>query len=251
MPFGQEGLVVTWVGPVPKEAKVTFTDGKIFSAAARVMGPEVPNDLPKKYTYKLRKAELFNASMHWDLDELTRWEERHGIEEMEEEPLSIFRDYLERGHPIFGALVQHPPVANPREFRACSVVLQRAVIVFDEGRENLFLRSYFHSAQDDENFVNFVPRGGVEMSFASDTIWFPLELTRVIQEPAAQVVLDILTSEPLDSERLPHPFQAVRSEASFGEVPEHMEYRGRNYHVTRVAGQLSSGERWEDLNLAV
>ena len=36
--FNQEDLIVTWVGPVPAQGKVTFTDGKIFREMAEVAG---------------------------------------------------------------------------------------------------------------------------------------------------------------------------------------------------------------------
>jgi hypothetical protein len=117
MAFGQEGLVVTWTVPAPKAAKVTLTDDGIFDAAAKVNGPEVPNNLPKKYTEKLQKTELFNASMSWDAQELVRWEKRHGIE-MEKKPLAAFEDYFKRDHVIFGALVGHPKVPDAARWKA-------------------------------------------------------------------------------------------------------------------------------------
>jgi len=40
-------------------------------------------------------------------------------------------------------------------------------------------------------------------SFASDTIWFPLETTQLIDEPESYVVLDILTPERLGAKELP------------------------------------------------
>ena len=102
--------------PVPKEAKVTFTDGDIFSAAAKVTGPEIPKDFPKKYSEKLQKAELFNATMTWNAQELVRWEKRYGIE-MARQPLAAFEDYFKDGHVVFGTLVGHPKVPNPELWR--------------------------------------------------------------------------------------------------------------------------------------
>ncbi len=210
---------------------------------ARVTGPDIPKDFPKKYLKNLQKVELFNASMSWDTQELARWEKRHGVE-MEKEPVAIFEDYLKTGHVIFTTLVGHPRVPDPQRWIACSVVLQRAVIVYAEGskgREKLFLRSYFHSAKDSENFVNFVPRGGIEVSFASDTIWFPLELTRVIQEPASYVVLDVLTPKPLDVKQLPEPFRLGKT--------GQMQYQGKLYSVTRATAKLAAKQKWPDLRL--
>jgi hypothetical protein len=242
MPFGQEGLVVTLVGPVPKAAKVTFADEEIFNAAAQAIGPEFPADFPGKYTENLQKVEIFNSSMFWDIEELARWERRHGIE-VKKEPLSIHEDYLKAEHVIFATLVEHPKVPMPQRFVACSVVLQRGVIIWnpDPGRETLFLRSYMHSSEGSGNFVNFVPRGGIQISFASEAIWFPLELTRVIQEPNSYVVLDILTQKQLNTGQLPKPFRLEKT--------GWMQHRGRIYHVARIAAKLSGKEKWPDLRL--
>ncbi|MBD0328255.1 MAG: hypothetical protein ICV68_17685 [Pyrinomonadaceae bacterium] len=160
---------------------------------------------------------------------------------MEEEPSAIFENYLRRGHVIIETLVQHPDVPNPELFRACDIVLQRAVIRFADGREDLFLRSYFYCAQDAQNFVNFVPRGGLQISFASDTIWYPLELTRAIQEPASYVVLDILTPRPLDSKQLPEPFQIQKT--------GQLNYQGATYEVARVTAKLVVRQEFRDLEV--
>ena len=133
-------------------------------------------------------------------------------------------------------------MTEPQRFVACSVVLRRGVIVYDKGRETLFIRSYLHSAKhaeakeqgveekEAEEFVNLVPHGGVRMSFASDTIWFPLETTQLIDEPESYVVLDILTPERLNAKELPQPFQVEKS--------EQMKYHGETYHVARVTAKL-------------
>lgn len=203
-------------------------------------GPEIPKDFPAKYTKDLKRVGLFNASMSWDIQQLVRWEERHGIQ-MEKEPSAIFEDYLRTNHVIFSTLVEHPKVNDAARYTACSVVLQRGVIVYGSPRERLFLRSYFHSAKDSENFANFVPRGGIEISFASDTIWFPLELTRVIQEPASYVVLDILTPKPFRTKELREPFRVGKG----GEI----SYEGRKYYVSRVTAKLAAKQKWPDLRL--
>jgi hypothetical protein len=236
---------------VPANAKVTYADGSIFEAAARVQGPEIRSNFPQRYTRDLHVVEVFNPSMHWDFEGFARWEERHGIEDIREEPWpSIFgRYYLERGYPIFGTLVQFP-VDNPELFLTCSPVLQRGVIVYGDGREDLFLRSYFHSRQDEENFVNFVPRQGIHMSFLSDGIWFPMALTggelEVSPVPASYVVIDILTPDRFHPRGLPEPLEVVRSEAG-SDAPEQMDYQGRDYFVTRIVGELSSTKDRVDL----
>lgn len=203
-----DGLVVTWAGPAPKEARVKLGNGDIFERVEQVTGTGIPAGYPKKYLENLRTSEVFNASMAWTPDELVRWQERHGIE-MEPEAMSVFESYLSDGHRIFMALVDHPSVDDPGSFVACSLVLQRAVIVYNGRREELFLRSYFHSARNDSSqSVNFVPGGSVHYSFKTDSAWFPLELTRLISEPASYVELDIVTPEEFDESLLPEPFSA-------------------------------------------
>jgi hypothetical protein len=235
-------LVVTWVGPVPEQAEVSYTDGAIFARAAAVTGPDMPRDLPAKYLKGLQRVELFNASISWDAQALTAWEKRYGIE-MEREPLSVFEQYLKSGHVIFSTLVRHPTVPEPRFYAACSIILQRGVIVYANGTETLYLRSYFHSARDANTFVNFAPRGGLRISFKSDKIWFPLELTRFIQEPYSQVVLDVATPKSLDLKDLPKGFEAGRKGT--------LTVDGAPHQVVRLTARIPGKERTPDLNLSV
>lgn len=252
MPFGPKGLVVTWVGPVPEQAEVTTVDDKVFEAINRSAGREVPRELPAKYLKDLKRVDVFNASIFWDTKSLAAWENRYGIQ-MDEKSLEIFENYLKEGNVLLGTLVRHPTVAEPQQFVACSVILQRAVIVYANGREDLYLRSYFHSARDSTNFVNFAPAGGLRISFKSESIWFPLELTRVIQEPHSSVVLDILTDAPLDLEQLPKSFHAPQGGTAGlkGKRPKSITFGGRRFHAVRINATLASGERSPDLNLPV
>ncbi|MFD5431750.1 hypothetical protein ACFWJ4_06170 [Kitasatospora sp. NPDC127067] len=229
------GLVVTWSGPAPKEARVRVANGDIFERVEQATGPGIPSDYPEKYLKNLRTSEVFNACTAWTPDELVRWQGRHGIE-MEPEALSVYDSYLKDGNTIFMALVDHPSVTDPGSFVACSLVLQRAVIVYNGGRQDLFLRSYFHSAREDSSeFVNFAPGGSVHYSFKTDTVWFPLELTRFISEPASYVELDIVTSEGFDEGLLPTPFSARESGyALLGDI---------KYQVRRASAVLSIGDQ--------
>ncbi|MEU1288627.1 hypothetical protein [Kitasatospora sp. NPDC005856] len=228
------GLVVTWAGPAPREARVRVANGDIFERVEQATGPAFPPDYPEKYLKNLRASEVFNASMAWTADDLVRWQGRHGIE-MEPEALGVYENYIDNGNTIFMALVDHPSVSAPDAFVACSLVLQRAVIVHSGGRQDLFLRSYFHSArQDSSEFVNFAPAGSVHYSFKTDEAWFPLELTRFISEPASYVELDIVTPEGFDERLLPSPFSAGESGyALLGDI---------KYRVRRASAVLTIGE---------
>jgi len=131
MPFGPKGLVVTWSGPVPQDAEVTYASPEIFSEVDHVMGSETPDDFPKKYLDKLKRVDLFNAQISENSNELVQWEKRHNVE-MQREPLSIFENYLSSNYVIASTLVEHPQVSEPEKYKdACSVVLQRGVIVSD------------------------------------------------------------------------------------------------------------------------
>jgi len=237
--LSNDTLTVSWVGPVPKTAKVSQVDGEVFEKLAVVNGSDIPDGYPEKYLKDLQRVGIANAYMSWDIDELTKWQRRHEIE-MSPEPLAIFKSYLERGNLIFSALVEHPPVDDPPSFTACSVVLQRGVIVFSRGRESLFLRSYFHSTNGEDS-ANFVPSGGLEITFPSDGVWFPLELTKVIYEPASYVVLDVLTQEPLNGKQVPAPFQMG---------PQcWMAFGGEKLNATRLVATLEGGKDWPDLQI--
>lgn len=218
------------------------TDAEIFANAATATEPEVPRDLPQKYLKGLQKVDLFNSSMSWDAQSVTAWEKRYGIE-MQREPLSVFEEYLKSGYVIFSTLVRHPPVVDPRQYAACSIILQRGVIVYANGVETLYLRSYFHSAKDANTFVNFAPRGGLRISFKSDRIWFPLELTRFIQEPYSYVVLDVATPKGLDLRELPQQFQlGKKGTLTLGK---------ESYQAVRLSARLPANERARDLSLRI
>lgn len=258
MPFGSEGLVVTWVGPAPAEGRVRITDGWAFDKVGSLMDGrtstrpaqrekasvlKTPRQQLEKYDRNVRRSEVFNASMAWDLETFVGWQERHGVE-MEDRFLEIFKMYLERGNALFMSLVEHPDVINPQEFTRCSIVFQRGVIFYRNGREDLFLRSHFHSSNGDQDeSVNFVPEGTVQMSFKTDSVWFPLALTEGIPEPSAEVVLDIVSDTALSSRDVPQPFE-VLDVSRVGVGLDRLD-------VTRIAGTIQSAESVEDLRLSL
>lgn len=255
MPFGLEGYVKTYTGPAPKDARVSVGDGSIFNLVNRITGSDIPNGFPKQYTQGLQQVELFNPSTAYKTDDLVRWQEQHA-QKVRDEPLKVFADYIDSGFVIQTMLIRHPVVPNFARFVACSVVLQRGVVVYNNGVENLFLRSYIHSAEQanlnhaanslqtprrSRNFANFVPRGGIHIgSFKSDTLWFPLSTTELIEEPASYVVLDFLTRTPLETKQLPEPFRLEKT----GRI----KYQGTLYYVSRVSAKLPR-QKTADLNL--
>jgi hypothetical protein len=219
---------------------VTYSDGAIFRAGQRLRRGDYAESFPAKYTKDLAQSALFNANISSTVDEFARWQGRHSID-MEPDATRILDRYVQDGFALFSTLVEHPSVPDPQLYLACSIVLQRAAIIYSRGRETLYFRSQFHSAKDESNFVNFIPNGAVEVAFASDTIWFPLELTSVISEPASYLDLEILTERELATQQIPEPLQLQ----ALGET----RYAGAAFYVTRVSGSLSSKQRWADLRL--
>lgn len=222
---------------------MTYASPDTFAAVDQVMGPEIPSDFPKRYSENLHHVDIFNAHISFTLDEFVRWQRRYDVV-MKQEFSSIFEGSFKRNQVVASTLVEHPTVAHPERFKdACSVVLQRAVILSDpeQERETIFLRSYLHSVDDSgKGATNFVPRGGFQVSFPSKTVWFPLELTTGISEPTAFVVLDILTTKPLDEKGLPTSFRVAKT--------AEMTFHGKSYKVFRVTAQLDTKQKWEDLN---
>lgn len=121
-------------------------------------------------------------------------------------------------------------------------MLHRAVIFYNQGREDLFIRSYFHSSNGNEK-VNFGPTGAIQMSIATDAIWFPLTLTEGIPAPAAEVVLDIASDQPLAASAVPEPFKIQ----DFGRA----EYGLQRFAVIRIVASVPSKAEVADLRIEV
>jgi hypothetical protein len=240
--FSKNELITTWAVPVPRNAKVTFATSAPFDSTSKELGSEIPNGFPDKYIRNLKQIDIFNPSMEWSVQQLIDLEKRYGfIIDKSDDALPIFNSYADSKHDFMVVLAEHPPIqTGGAPYNLCSIVLQRAVIEYADGTETLSLRSYFHSATANGDYVNFVPRGGLELSFPSEQIWFPLSLSKVIPEPASYVVIDVLTQKPLDTTRLPPPFRAEPG------VKE-MTYNGKKVFATRVVGKVDSGKDLQDL----
>ncbi len=180
--------------------------------------------------------------MAWSVKQLLESEKRFGIE-MEQVATQVFDKYVQTEHDFLMTLVQHPPVtAPPSSFSHCSVVLQRGIIEYADGVETLHLRSYFHSTDESGHSVNFVPQGDVQITFESPEIWFPLSLTKLINEPASYVVLDILTPRAVKVGELAQQFH---TDATGKEI----RLNNKQLNVTRLTARLESGKDLEDFRL--
>lgn len=174
------------------------------------------------------------------LNELNEWGKKFEIP-LTPEPTKAFDKYYRTGHVVFGTLVNHPTVPDPANWALCDIVLQRAVILHDGKRETLLFRSYFHSAKDEKNYVNFVPNRTVEASFESPTVFFPLALTKFISVPQAHVVLDIVTPQAVKFSKMPKELEVTGTALKGGQ---------QRFYITRVQGVLRSSADAADMNLS-
>ena len=227
---------MTWIGPVPKGAKVRYVDDQVFGLLERQIGSGIPAELPDKYRKDLRYVELSNAQISTNVEDATAWLKRYGIE-MLPAPAKTFRTYIDRGNHIFSTLIDHPAVANPSAFTDCSIILQRAIIVMSGGYETMYLTSYFHSTDGKGTAVNFAPKGAVKVTFPSKNVWFPLELTKYIFKPAAYVVLDVLTPQPTKLSAPNFRSATGRLKVTLG---------AQDYYVSRLSAVLERGRDWPD-----
>jgi hypothetical protein len=245
-PFGPEGLVIAWTGPVPSQARISLTSHDVFELVDRAIGPPAIDVPRQQHGTDVYSSEVFNVSMAWDLDEVRRWNDRHGFV-ISDEALALFSKYLETGkYAIFQSLVQHPaPPEEVQKFEACSVVFQRGEIFYDpdSGRQDLFLRSQFHDTGPGGAAVNFTTTSALHLSFQTNPgIWYPLQVTKLNREPTS-VVLDICTPNPLKQTEFPKGFNVDKK----GRV----RYGVHDYHVCRLIATFGGEEEVPDFQLTL
>ena len=221
-----------------------MTGRDVFAHADRAIGPPSVGVPRQEHGIDVHDSEVFNVSMAWDLDEVRRWNDRHGFA-ISDEALSLFSSYLETGrYVIFQSLVHHPaPPEEVDQFQRCSVTLQRGDILFDpaSGREDLFLQSQFRDIGPGGAAVNFAPTSALHLSFATNPgIWYPLRVTKLNQEPTS-VVLNIYTPKRMNENQLPAGFK--------------VEKRGRlrmgvqHYYVAQVSATFDGGQEIPDFQM--
>ncbi|MBV9395749.1 MAG: hypothetical protein JOZ84_15215 [Methylobacteriaceae bacterium] len=234
-------FVIPWAIPVPRNAKVQFVQGGMIEAIAPHVGSEIPGGFPEKYNRDVKRVEIFNSTMAWDVQQLLETEKRFGIE-MSKDAVGVFEAYAKSGEDFVVGLLQHPQLGGSGDVAVrCSVVLQRGVIEYIDGRETLHLSSRLHSTSDSGQSVNFVPQETAKISFESSTIWFPLSLTQLIGEPASYVVLDVVTQKAFKPAELPQEFQAEES--------KRIDLHGKSVYATRISAKLDAGRPIADLKL--
>lgn len=213
---GKDVLVVTWTIPFPAKAKIERDVGAdVFAEVNKAAGSEIPAGFPKEHLSNVATVAYPSGTDATKVsstpEELAAWEQQFGVTMMPV-VMDVFRSYFQDNKYVYGTVVEHPALSNPVGYRFCTCTLQRAVVIWENGQEQLHVRSTFRSAKDPLNFVNFVPRSGLKFTFQSSQIWFPLKLNRVLPEPGAPafLVLDVLTRTELPAAAIPGEFGVAR-----------------------------------------
>lgn len=227
---GRSVLVVTWTIPFPAGAKVERDVGaEVFAALNGAAGNEIPEGYAKDNLINLTTTAFpqgpGDTRVMTSPQELQAWEQQFDVV-MQPAVMGVFNSYFQDKKHVYGTVVEHPGLASPVGYRFCTCTLQRAVVIWEKGQEQLYVRSSFRSAKSPLAFVNFVPHAGLKFSFPSSRIWFPLKLNRVLPEPgaAAHLVLDVLTRTKLPPQAIPKDQVAVMSQGTVTLGPNRYEY---------------------------
>jgi len=214
-----------------------------LDAVSKAIGTPTVSVAREKHGKDVLSSELFNASISWDMEGIRAWDDHHGLPVLSTEAVTAFSRYLEDGNFVFfHSLVEHPAVPDAfRQEITCSVVVQRGDIYYAKGREDLFLQTQFHNASSDEaQFVNLAPTAVVHMSFSTDNLWYPLELTRLQQEPTS-VVLNLMTDGPIEPSELPEGLRV--------EKRAQLRQGLQRFSITQVTAILEGGAEIADLRV--
>ncbi len=246
-PAGRDVLVVTWTLPFPAAAQVSpDADKKLMSDLDASFGAEPPG-FPAEYgsnvvEFPYPKHPKTGTTLK-SVKEVQDWLQPFGMN-LEPEAVPIYEQYFREKRLVYGSVVQHPPApGDGRGFRFCTCMLQRAVALWDGGQQQLWIRSRYRSARDSRTFVNFVPAGPLKLTFASQSIWFPLAFNRILPEPGAPafLLLDVLTRNRLDEGQIP---------AGFGhDYKGTVQHAGSSWHVVRIWRRFQRSDDATDLSL--
>jgi hypothetical protein len=241
-------LAVTWTIPVPAGATANTDPGTFMKQLdADNSFPIEPAGFPIEYatnvwpasypSHPQTKKKILNGTAH------AAWLRSFGLAH-DPAAVPITANYFANNrHVLFGMVVQHPPVPNAgRAFKFCTCILQRAVLIWDANKENLWVRTRFRSAKDNLNWANFEPADPVKFRFDSPSIWFPLAYNDALPEPPAFLVLDVVTRKPLAKAAVPPGFAV--------EDPRPVTYNNETWSLTRLRRRYDKSEPSADLSIA-
>jgi hypothetical protein len=112
--------------------------------------------------------------------------------------------------------------------------------VYAAGKESLFLKSYFYSAKDPQNFVTFASPG-VEITFDSNKIWYPMKLSHLAEEGESYVVLDVIAQRHFEAKDLHKDILAG--------TKGKLKFDGKDFHVTRIHTKVEANKMAQDLQI--
>ncbi|HEU4383064.1 MAG TPA: hypothetical protein VFR85_06100 [Anaeromyxobacteraceae bacterium] len=241
-------LVVTWIIPVPGDAKTeTSSDGALLAELDARFGGEPPG-YPIEYASNVYRYPYpdhpASKRMIKSLKDLKNWV---GLFPFPTEPEAedALSKYFNANRSLYGLVVEHPPVPDKGlGFKFCTCILQRAAILWDGDQQQTWVRSTLRSARDQRTWVNFAAESPIKFSFKATTIWFPLALNRILPDPGtpAFLLLDIVTKKPL----------AVDPTKTTGLVVDPkgpMPWQGETWNVTRIWRRYQRSDPAEDLSL--
>ncbi len=149
---------------------------------------------------------------------------------------------------IFESLVEHPPVPHPQMYAACNVLFQRGDIYFANGRQDLYLWSRFQTtagmgpgaASATKHAIDFAPAYALHVSFPTDSIWYPLEVTELNTGPT-NVMLNVLTEKTLPDKAEVKGFRLEKG----GRI----DLGAHSYHLSHFRARFEGGKAVPDVRL--
>lgn len=248
-------LTVTWNGPAPEGARFSLLDVKV---GGELEGLSVAN-IQRGYgpfSEALEVSDIMEPKQFTDLDEFIAYQESQNVK-MTERPTEVFKSYLADGNSLLSMQVVHPSVEGAANFAFCSIILQTALVVLQDDREDLLLRSYFHSRNEDGGAANFVPGQALHLAFETDAAWFPFRLSGLIDEEASDVMIDILSSKALDTKGFADSelgralsLEDMGMMKGGGVEIGGVDIGSEELYRYRLTGALKAGADWPDLELA-
>lgn len=263
-------LVVGWMLPEPKGATVhptgvgqdPFAEVDAQITSCQVAGAPVDCAKPRGYPFTAEPTPvaLFatGAKVFRVEPALNEWSKfAHPGADMPPGARAAMRRELGAGNEIRSVYVEHPAVDPAEGQSVCNCALQRGVVVWDRGREDLFVRSTFYTEKPTGADPRlFVPRQGWEISFARpSSLWFPVRLNSLLRyadpahprpEDGAWAVVDVLTPARVGSDCTFAPFTRV-AETSGPTVA----FRGKKYWAVRLHAAFTPGQDLQDVSCAL
>jgi len=248
VPFGSEGLIIAWTGPVPAKSRIALVEREVFQPVNRALDLHDYERGGLEHNQPVYLSQVFNVGLAWTREETVQWNSRFGMH-LSKQAQDLFEKYLRSDEfVIFESLVEHPPVLHPEMFAACNVMFQRGDIYYANGREDLYLWSRFQTssgmgpgaAPATRTAIDFAPASALHVSFPTDTIWYPLEVTKLNTGPT-DVMLNVLTEKELTGKAAVKGFRLEKG--------GRLDLGARSYYVSHLRARFDGGKEVSDVRL--